>query len=238
MIFLPTLVEIFISPYKLLAQQHYEGLVYIETNLPSITSFEELNNAVYDYVQGLYFPTADSFMEAEIKSIIPFAIDDYKNRQLDHYSGDQLKYIRMMMDEVIRLPESVPLISTLQFIKNMQNNFEQSGMSIEEQTPLQMALMIGVRNVYYWQSALVNPASNWYSEGYFSDKDYVNAADVKYWVLAALHGVFTGANKAKSYGLIDPPRIIGIDMVSALTASLGASVAKVMFKILPKSRII
>lgn len=219
------------NPYLLLAEQHYQGMAYIESQLTLYMFEANLFQLVYDYVQPIYYPAPEQVTINELKSIPPNARDAYSKGTLsgnllnwNGYDSQQGIYIK----ELIRLSHT-PVGSLETFMSEWLDGISKSGMSFQQQAPLLFAADIGRSNYLYWMTEIDNPASKWYTCGYFNAEMYANRAAVPKWVLACIQATLWGANKAKIYGMIDPPRIIGIDLVSALTASLTVAAGKVMF---------
>ncbi len=109
-----------------------------------------------------------------------------------------------------------------------------AGICAEQQIPLLIATSVGAWACDYWTAAVFAASNNWYTKGYLNAIQYVNYVNIPSWVVASMIGALSSANKAKNYGLIDPPRIIGVDTVSALTASIGVAAGKVIYKWFPK----
>jgi hypothetical protein len=122
-------------------------------------------------------------------------------------------------------------IDSIEFaIEEVENNIVNADLDFEEQVPILIAIAIGKSAYNYWLGEVNNAASNWYTKNYFSPDVYVNYANIPYMVKTAMLGALSMDNKGKTYGLIDPPRVVGVDIVSAMTASIILSCGKVMFK--------
>jgi hypothetical protein len=220
------------NPYlNTIGEQHFAGLQSIETALIPLIPFETLNTFLYNYIIGLYDYTPDQFNTNEIKSILPTAANSYVNPTFDNYSPEQLYFINLLLGSVIN---DVPTNSIPEFILDIEDNISKSGLTAEQQVPLLFATAVGIRDYNYWLGRINTPVNNWYTNGYFDPNLNVNLSNLPYWVQASMQGTLTGANKAKSYGLIDPPRVIGVDMVTALSGGIGVAAGKVIYKWVPR----
>jgi hypothetical protein len=218
-----------INPYQILGTQHRDGLQRLEDTLNPGMSFDQVNAIICDYVRSIYFTTGDSFIQNEVNSIIPNAANDYMNCSCNNgYNGIQTELINLLCKSIIC---KVPINSINEHIADVEDNISKSGLTTEEQIPLLMATAVGAANYDFWFSKIIAGGGNrWYDTNYFNSNAYVNYANLPYMVAASMLGTLSSANKAKSYGLIDPPRIVGVDMVSALTAGIGITAGVTMFK--------
>ena len=76
-----------LNPYLLIGTQHTNGLDAVIAALPVAPTETDLVNAVYGFIQPLYFPTTGgapvpTFTEVEIKSVVAHAINGYNNSYL------------------------------------------------------------------------------------------------------------------------------------------------------------
>jgi hypothetical protein len=220
------------NPYlTTIGEQHFAGLQFLETNLIPLIPFESLNNFVFQYITGLYDYVANQFNTNEIRSIMPIGANTYINPIYDNYSPEQLYFINNLLGSLIN---NVPTESIPDFILDVEDNITKSGLSGEEQIPLLLATAVGIQDYAYWLTRINTPVNNWYTKGYFDPNINVNLSNLPYWVQASMQGTLTGANKAKTYGLIDPPRIAGVNMVTALTSGISVVAGKVIYKWMPR----
>jgi len=223
MIILFTLIEI-TNPYSTtVGQQHTDGLDAIQAALPG-TYF---SSSVITYIEDTFYPSPDTQTDNEIRSVTIFAGNDYVNNNLEGYSAQQNYFISLLLNGIFKVPvNSIPL-----FLTDLNDQVNRSGMSTMEKVPVFMAIAVAFADYQYWLDILTTPG-NWST---YLDSNYaVNYANLPYWVQAASFGTLSCANKARTYGLIDPPPVVGVDMVSALTGSLTVVAAKVIENILPR----
>ncbi len=236
-----TLFTLITNPYQSIGDQLAAGLAAIEAGLTSGMSFDTLNDAVYDYVQPLYYPSPDQFDENELKSVLPNAVNSYINSNMDGYTMEQSILISRLIQGIMSTPvESIP-----DFIADIEDNISKSGLPLAQQVPLLMATAIGQAAYTYWNDQVNDDSTGkWYPDppvtggaGYFNANPYANHANIPYWVQAAMIGGLASANKARTYGQLDPPKVIGVDMVSALIGALGVTAGKVMFGWIPRVQV-
>lgn len=119
-------------------------------------------------------------------------------------------------------------------LANIESNLlPGSGLTQQQQAPLLMAVAIAIADYNYWIAAITDTGNNWYTMNYFNPDISSNRTSLPFWLQASIRGALSGANKAITYGQIDPPKIIGVDIVSSLTSGLAVGTSKVLFKILP-----
>ena len=127
--------------------------------------------------------------------------------------------------------KTVPIESILNYLGNIENNIPKAGLNVREQSPLFMAVQIGKASYDYWVAVIATPGS-W--ANFISATASTNRTMLTDWVAASIEGSLLGGGLASSYGLIDPPRITGIDIVSSLTSAIGIAAGKVVFKWIPE----
>lgn len=218
------------DPYAIIGEQHLDGLNAVESSLVSGMNEGELILEITNYVKGIYFPAPDTFLDVEMSAIIPNAYYSYINHDLRSYSEIQSYYIEILLRGLFnRSPTSL-----LPFFQNWRDEIVKSGMSKQDQIPLLICNSIAVAELSYWIERINDSGCSWYTEGYFNSEPYVNYANLPHWISACLIGTLSSANMAYNYGQIDPPKIIGVDIVSALMASVALSAGTVMFGWTPK----
>lgn len=219
-----TLIELLVNPYfSTVGQQHTDGLDAIQSALQGT----DFLSSVITYIEDTFYPSPDTQTDNEIRSVTSFAYNDYINNNLDSYSAQQNYFISLLLNGIFKVPvNSIPA-----FLADLNDQVNRSGMSTMEKVPVFMAIAVAISDYQYWLDILTTPG-NWSS---FLNSDYaINYANLPYWVQAASFGTLACANKAKTYGLIDPPPVMGVDMVSALTGSLTVVAAKVTTNIIPR----
>ncbi len=224
MIILFSVLEAVQNPYlTTVGQQHEDGLTAIEAALPGT----EFLDTIISYIETTYYPSADLQTKNEIVSVLSFSIDNYINNHLKGYSAQQNYFIRALLNGLFE----VPVDSIQTFLMDVNDQINRSGMSTAEEVPLFMATAVAAFNYDYWVSAIASPG-NW--SPYFNADAAINYANIPHWVYAAIFGTLASANHARTYGLIDPPPVIGVDMVSAIAGSLAMGAGKVIEKFLPR----
>lgn len=224
-----TLIELK-SPYGAIAAQHVAGLNAISSVISPGMTIYDLISEITNYVTPIYFPSPTAYDEVQFSPIIFNAIDSYVESDISGYTDEQNYYLDLLRNGIFQ----APIDKLYQFFVDFQENVLKSNLSKQQQIPLLIAEAIVKASYLYWKQEIENPSSAWYSNGYFESSEYKNYLNLPHWLDATTVGVLTSANMAHTYGQLDPPRIIGVDIVSALTASLGLSAGVVMFKWLPK----
>jgi len=223
-----------INPYALLGSQHTVGLNNVVTAVGAgPTNFQNINNAVVTYIEGTYYfgVAPGQILSNELNSILAHAVNSYVNPVKNNFNGIQMQVSNLLLKTLLC---KVPALSIGNFILDVEDNITKSNLSVEEQAPLLMATAVGSANFNYFLTAIKTPGSVWYSNGYFDANAYINYANLPYWVQAAMQATLNIASQAKSYGLIDPPPVAGVDLVTAATASIGVACSKVMLQIIPR----
>jgi hypothetical protein len=221
-----------LNPFSKIGTQFTNGMVDIEAGVLSGMTISDLNLLIYTYVVSLYFPSVNEFDKDQLNSILPVANNSYLSNDLENYTDVQSEIITSMKGQIL----SSPITSIPDIILDYEENIIKSGLSWETQAPLLLATEIGKTGYEYWLNAVNNASSNWYLEGFFNANAYVNYANIPHFVNAGVWGALGVGNLAKEYGLIDPPRIIGVDVLSALIGALSVTSGKVIFNWTPTSQ--
>jgi len=220
-----------INPYGDIATAFAGGLADIGTHLASGYTYEDFATDASIYVE-----TAVGIINHtnEIKSIIAYAANDYNNNHLDGYTPEQQFFIGNILSGIFGAsadPDSIKF-----FLGDIEDNISKCGLTVIEQMPLLATTAIGNAAVDYWTTVIATPASPWITNGYLTGNIALDRANMPYWVVAAMHGALTGANKARvPAGLFDvSQQSVGPNDVAILTGSLGAGGGKVLFKWVPR----
>lgn len=222
---MPTLIDFLNGPYRVIGSQHISGLNTVASAVTAGFTESELNHEVLEFVKNLYFSTSDSFLSTEMFALIPNAVNSYINDSLGEYTEEQFYFVELLLRGLFNVPSN----SLPSFLIDLNDNIIKSELSKQEQIPLLISTAIAGSNYGYWLDQINTPTSSWYVNNYFDSNSYVNFLNLPHWVAACVIGTLSSANLAANYGQIDPPRIIGVDIVSALTGSLGLGLGKVMF---------
>ena len=222
-------LQVTLNPYmRSLGAQHTAGLTAVEAVLIASITFDQLNDDVYGYVQPAYYTSPDLFTVNELKSILPFAMNSYLDPSLKGYNGTQMGIIGKLLNSIVS--GDVQYDSIPDFLLEIEDGISKSGLTFEEQAPLYMATAVGKADYDYWGSA----GGNWVSKGYLNTSGYALQNNIPHYMQAAMYGALCMGNQAETFGLIDPPKIIGVNMVTALYASIGLAAGKVIFKWIPR----
>ncbi len=223
------------NPYSAtIGAQHTAGLTSVVTAIGAgPTTLAVINTKTSGYTATTLYPgvTILPVLQNELDSIAIHGVNNYINPVANNFNGIQMQFSNMLLNTIIC---GVPVESIGDFILDVEDNVTKSGLSVEEQIPLMMATAVGKANYDYLMTAVATPANIWYTNGYFNAKDFANRASLPYWVQSAMMATLNNASKAKSYGLIDPPQIAGVDMITTVAASVGVCCAKIMLKLIPR----
>lgn len=224
-----------VNPYEGIGGEFTSGLDAVATALAPLYPTQiisDLVNADYTYMLAAYYGgVTDPFLFRELKSILPFSINAYVNSPyggaFTQYNAGQQQIIYQMLEGL----KTVPIESIYNYLENIENNIPKSGFGFREQSPLFLAVAIGKASYNYWLGKISTPG-NWAS--FFNATASTNRTMLAEWVAAGIEGSLLGGGQASTYGLIDPPRITGIDLVTSLSSAIGIAAGKVIFKWIPE----
>jgi len=222
------------NPYPSLNSDYTTLLNVIKAAPPA--DLNALSIQIATWVQSTYFPAGtppDMFIVNQLKTQGATAINGFVNSNLLSdtsggvtYNPQQLAFINQMVNGIF----GVPIQSIGDFITDLEDNITRSGLMQEFQIPLLQATSVGTAAIIYWNTQVQSPGG-W---GPYFDQSAANSAynriNVPFWVSAAMEGALLGTNKAAVYGLIDPPKVAGVDLTGALVGAAMVSAAKVLFK--------
>lgn len=226
------------NPYPEIGTQLTTGLDAIATNLTVLgsASVDELVNEVYSYVQGIYYPSGGGTLpkqtEVEIKSVAYNIVNSYNNKALGNtltYNAEQTNIINMMVG--LNTTNNTPINALDKWILDIEDNISKADMTIDEQTPLLLAIECAKSINTYWETKVTTPG-DWAT--FFDATSMKNYINISLWTEACIEGVLIGAN-ASQKGLIAPTTdIISVNIVSALIGALVIGAGKVIFKWVPR----
>ena len=217
------------NPYNTFGTRLATGLDAVATAAPATA--EDIVGAVYAYIQPLYYSASDTYLSEQLKSVLPFAINQYMNSQIGNPFGQYNLQQQQIIFKLLETFKTVPIQSMIDFLLDIEDNIPKSGLSIQEQVPLFQATAVGKAGYSYWLGKAATPAG-W--TPYLDSNVNTNRTMVPEWTAACMEGVLLSAGLANTYGLVDPPRIIGIDTISALTSAIGIAAWKVIFRNIPE----
>lgn len=226
-----------VNPYGEIGAQITAGLNSIIAALPGSPAISDLVDAVYAYVQPIYYPGSGGVvppqLTLEIKSIARTAINSYVNNLVmggqTGYNPNQFRFIEMLIGN--SLTANLPIISIGDRIADVEDNISDNQLTVSEQTPLLLATTIGEDANTYWAAQVVALASPW--AAYFppGPEKYM---DIPYYVTAAMNGALAGYG-ATPDSMIEPSvNYVTNKMVSALIGALVCTAGKVIFGWIPR----
>ncbi len=223
------------NPYPLLGSQLTAGLDTISGSLTPASTVDELVNAIYNYVQPIYYPSssgaASPQLQIELKSVIYNIINGYSDKILAKlpWTGEQLNFISMMIGSITTTETPINAIGTR--LTDIQDNISDSGLNFDDQTPLLLGMVCEITLYNYWVTKVATPGT-W--APFFQTPAALNYINIPFWTAAGTQGALIGAN-ASQQGLIAPTTDkTTVDIVSALIGALAIGAGKVIFKWVPE----
>jgi len=223
-----------VNPYEEIGAQVLAGLAAIGGTLTGGYTIDDLVNAVYAYVESVYWPGGTTAqIEIEIKSIARTCINSYVNNNvlggLVGYGSGQFRFIEMLIGN--SLTSNMPLNSISNRIEDVEDNITDNQLTVAEQTPLLLATTIGSNADTYWNTVIASALSPW--QAYIANLNGGNL-NIAYWDAAAMNGALAGYN-ATAAGMVEPSvNFVTNKMVSALIAALTVTAGKVIFNWIPR----
>lgn len=224
-----------INPYLLLADNMKIGLDAIVATSP--TSTTDIEKQVYLFVKPLFYGATTSLaLEMELKSVISNSINTYVNAgNANMYSPAQLAFINLMTGPSFVNGLTVDTLS--ERITDIEDNISKSGLSVEEQQPLYMATAVGKQTYAYFLSIIVTPPTPNPWGPYLSTAIVSPLTNLPFWVAASMEATLIGA-RTTFKGMIAPTTdIVGVEIISALTAALTIICGKIMLKWVPRIQV-
>lgn len=220
------------NPYSPIGEQLSKGLDFIAQKLKADSTIDEFAQAIYDYIQPLYYPTANKQVEIEIKSVVYNIINAYNNKALGTtipYNEQQMNFIFMMLGEITN--DRIPINAIKMWLLDIENNISKSGLNLEEQTPLLLSIEAGKSIYDYWVSKTETPG-DW--SNFFQTPKALNYINIPFWLTACINGTLIGANTSQN-GLVAPSTdITSTNIISSLIGALSIGAGKVVFKWVPE----
>ena len=162
-----------INPYPLIGTQFTAGLDAVVAADPTV---DDVVQAVYDYVQPLYYPypASASTVENELKAVIYKALNGFGNQLIRSagwlgnktskasvFNNRQQIFVEIMLNGL----SNVPVNAIDSYLSDVEDNITNSRLSLKEQAPLLMATLVGRKSYAYWISKTTTPG-DW--SGYFN----------------------------------------------------------------------
>lgn len=237
------------NPFPNLGKQYADGLDYIINNLPTPlddTTFEKLNDTLIKYLQSILDssgdpePTVPPIIDNIVYSILPNAANSYQNNNLKNesfYNEKQIALISSIIESVKN--NSVDAISTV--LSDADNKIAQSGLSSVDQSPLFVAVQVGKKSFDYWSNVIDSGTpSGWLT--FLNTNAAVNTANLSFWVVASIEGALSGYSQIQQLDMSAANAINSLGRAvggtSAMTAAVGLSAGKIIFKWAQKSTIL
>lgn len=227
------------NPYPLIGTQLTDGLDAIATAFAGGgSSVDDLVTAIYNYIQPIYYPTSGGapvpmHLQVEIKSVAYNLINAYNNKSFGStilYNTKQMSIAQMMLG--LKSTSLTPINALDDWFSDIEDNISKAGLSVDQQTPLLLAIECAKSVYTYWVTEVDNVSSAWIS--FFQSTGDRNYPNIPHWIVACTEGALLGAN-ASQKGLIAPTTdITSVNIVSTLIGALAAGAGKVIFKWVPR----
>ncbi|MCC7534132.1 MAG: hypothetical protein IT246_09345 [Bacteroidia bacterium] len=221
------------NPYPLIGTQLTAGMDAVAASLSPTSTVDEFVNVIYNLVQPLYYPPvpAPPQLEVEIKSVIYNIINAYSSKVINTlpWTAQQQNFIQMMLG--LNTTNNTPINSLDIWLSDIQDNISDANQSIDDQTPLLLAIKCGISVNSYWSSKVETPGE-W--SRFFQPRAASNYANIPLWVVACMEGALIGAN-ASQKGLIAPTTdITSVNIISSLIGAVTIGAGKIIFKWIPE----
>lgn len=225
------------NPYPLIGTQLTMGMDAISTALNPASTVDDLANAIYAYIQPIYYPVSGGVsppiqFEIEIKSVVYNIINSYNNNPQTatlFYGPKQSYFIDLLLG--LKTEATTPINAINSWLLDIEDNITKDSMPIAAQTPLLLATVQGKAIYAYWNAKIATPGS-W--THFFQTPTALNYASIPHWLVACMEGALIGA-QATPQGLIQPTtEIVTVNIVSALIGGLTIGAGKVIFKWVPR----
>lgn len=225
------------NPYPLIGTQLTTGLDALAAVLTPASTIDEFVNAIYNYVQPIYYPvsspaTVPPQIQIEIKSVVYNVINSYNNNPKSasfFYGPKQSYFIDLLLG--LKTSNSTPINAINTWLLDIEDNITKDDMPIAAQTPLLLATIQATHVYAYWNTKIATPGT-W--APFFQTPAALNYANIPHWLVACVEGALIGA-QATPRGLIQPTtEIVGVNIISALIGGLAIGAGKVIFKFVPR----
>jgi hypothetical protein len=224
-----------LNPYPDLGTQFVAGMNAIIAGLPPTPTIDDLANEVITFVETTYFipATMTQAQKMEVKSVVYSTINSFVNSQVrTMYGGAQKSFADMMIGPSLTSGLTVDSIENR--ILDIQDNLSENNLSVEMQTPLLLAIMIGQTCYTYWLAQIALGATGAWFTPYFSGAQVSAIANVPYWVAASMEGALIGA-RSTNRGMIETTtQIVSNEIIQSLIGALTIAAGKVIFLWIPR----
>ena len=224
-----------LNPYPDLGTQFTAGMNAIIAGLPPSPTIDDLANEVIIYIEANYFIAASMSLaqKMEVKSVVYSCINSFVNSQVrTMYGGMQKSFADMMIGP--SFTNGLPVDTLGNRILDIQDNLSENNLSVEMQTPLLLAIMIGQTCYTYWLAQIALGGGSSWNTPYFVPAKVSAIANVPYWVAASMEGALIGA-RSTSRGMIETTtQIVSNEIIQALIGALTIAAGKVIFLWIPR----
>ena len=226
-----------INPYNAVVQKHKDALDFIATNLPADPTFDNLNEVL---VNSIFSPTPDEgglgdLISIFVGTVLPnayngyvnsgqFAVNNKQSTAIESTIGSYVKYTDSQLLIISKLLDgikAVPVENIGDYIVGMEAEIAAARLSYVEQAPLFLCTASAKADYDYWFAQINNPGSLWAS--YLNNDLAINYLHIGGWVQASTLGALL------TYGMIKPPEIQLLDVMSGVVGSIGLVAGKVVF---------
>lgn len=224
------------NPYPLIGTQLTAGMDAIAAALNPASTVDDLVNAIYNYIQPIYYPPISGVVppqiEIEIKSVAYNVINSYNNNPQTaslFYGPKQSYFIDLLLG--LKTETTTPINAINSWLLDIEDNVTKDSIPIAAQTPLLLTTVQGKAINAYWNTKVATPGT-W--APFFQTPAPLNYANIPHWLIACMEGVLIGA-QATPMGLIQPTtEIVTVNIVSSLIGGLAIGAGKVIFKFVPR----
>lgn len=221
-----------LNPYPLIGKQLTDGLDEISKALTPSSTVDDLANAIFKYIQPLYYQGSKSTqIEIEIRSVVYNIINSYNNQKIcgNMFNYQQMILVDMMLGETTT--DYTPINALGAWLSDIEDNISETKLPIDEQTPLLLGIEVGKSVYNYWVNTVQNPGK-W--QQFFQEDPSLNYMNIPFWLAACMEGGLIGASGSER-GLIAPTTdIVSVEIVSSLIGALAIGAGKVIFKWVPR----
>jgi hypothetical protein len=207
-----------INPYAALGADHKEVLDYLIANLPPNPTFDDLNAQVsaFFFTPDPQNPNISGMVADYSKTVLPHAYNGYVNGR----ATDAIFQKDGICSQMLNGINNIPAESIGEYLSGIEETIPAGNFTVEEQIPLFAAIALGKGDHEYWMAQVTTPGT-W--AAYLNADPAINYMHVAGWVSAAMQGALL------AYGIIKPPQIQIVDILSASIGSAGLAAGKVIF---------
>jgi hypothetical protein len=185
---------------------------------------------VYTYIVNQFYGggAQSNQVELELKSVAYNAINSYRSNLVlagnGQYNGSQAAFIELLIGPSMTANTSPASVGDV--LDDVENNIGISDLSVNEQTPLFMATVLGKAAYNYWSSKIVG-ANPWTPK--FSTVAGQNYMNTLKWNVGAMSGALSGYGSSFE-GLVEPnTNAVSNRMIAAVMGALTVTAGLVLF---------